>query len=108
MFPHLPVPDATVIKLHFVLPAQDEDEYEEYGDRFEVLVEIYWKVFSQACRTIRDLTLLTNIKRLRICHVNLISYRHQTRIMTLPRFSGQRHGMESRSWDRRRCPGPDR
>ena len=71
-------PDATTVSLHFALPAQDEDEYEEYEDRLEVLVQMYWKVFSQACRTIRDLTLLTNIKRLRICHICLVSFHSQT------------------------------
>ena len=70
-------PDATVIKLHFVL-AQDEDGYEEYEDRLEVLAEMYWKVLSQACRTIRDSTLLTNFKRFRISCISPFTRRAQT------------------------------
>ena len=56
-------PDATVIRLHHVLA------HEDYGD------DLFWEVFSQVCRTIRDLTPPTKIKRLRVGHISLSGYR---------------------------------
>ena len=51
-------PDAS-IRLHFKHIAEDDDH-------FEALKEMDFEVFSQASRTIQDLTLLTNIKRLHV------------------------------------------
>ena len=69
-------PNATIIRLCFDVAAEDDYECKDDEDRVEVTPEMYWEAFSQACRTIRDLTLLTNIKRLRICHTGLVSYHH--------------------------------
>ena len=57
-------PDTAIIKLHFKHIAEDEDQSDGFA-------EMYSEVFSQACRTIQDLALLTNIKRLRICHIGI-------------------------------------
>ena len=54
-------PDASVIRLRFEAAAGGED-------RFKNSAELYCEVFSQASRTIRDLTPLANIKRFHLCH----------------------------------------
>ena len=60
-------PDATIISLCFEVAENDEDEDEDEGEP-EILAEIYHEVFSQASRTIRDLTLVANVNCLRVCH----------------------------------------
>ena len=56
-------PDATVIKLHFEITPIDEGEGENWFEMF--FAAMYREVFSQASRTIWDLPLLDDVKRLR-------------------------------------------
>ena len=57
-------PDTTFIRLHFTTVASDEDVVEAWV----TFVAMYLEVFSQASRTIRDLPLLADVKRLHIRH----------------------------------------
>ena len=59
-------PDATVIRLHFEIVAIDEGEGANWSEIY--FEAIYHKVFYQASRTIQDLPLLDDVKRLCIRH----------------------------------------
>ena len=64
-------PDETVIKLSLEVTTKDKNKDE---DEFKTpLHEMHCGAFSQACRTIRDLPRLVNVKRLHICHSSRIS-----------------------------------
>ena len=58
-------PNASVMRLRF----EFEDKEGDQGELETFFVEMHCEVFSQASRTIRDLALLTDIKRLHVHHV---------------------------------------
>ena len=70
MLPHLPVYRRD---LHQITLRSYHEEHQQNEVDYETpLDEMYCRVFSHACRIIRDLPLPTNVKRLRICHNPLV------------------------------------
>ena len=61
-------PDATIIELRFEVTMDDEDENDSWFEAEMFFAEMYQEAFCQASRTIQDLPLLANVKRLRMCH----------------------------------------
>ena len=73
-------PDATTIELRFeVIMDKDEDDGWSRPEKFSA--RIYQEVFYQASRTIQDLPLLADVKRLRMSHSGpVLDYTQITRI----------------------------